>query len=814
MGREAIRFGAALKTRARRFGVALGAALLGCSSAALLYQKEPVARSVPPPPLTAAVAAPTASPPRPPLSLDEFAPLIAEPRFGAVAQALSVEDARGAADALSKVLEADPTARLPTILLWSGRLWERAGDNRRAFQACDRASLGAPTLADYAELCAARSLLGSGLPREALERVRERSFVGPLESDRLLFEARAARASGAREHAITALRRAMDRGLKRSEQARVSLDLAELLLESAEVGSKEALEALVFARRGLGVLASSKSERPRGEELERRALGALSPEQYREHSEPSLEQRLTKITSLLDGRELVLTDRAASELIASLSSAELHGKEGCEALILRAKARAGLREYWHAAESLAVARERCKDPDQGARIWYLSGRYAASEGRWVHATSYFTELEKRYPTNSLTDDARFYAALAQQELGVEARFTELLLTLPDDYPTGDMTAEGLFRLALRRMERSAWSEAVGLLERGIRHVGDSDRDRGLDLAGRERYFRARALLLLGNREEAIAELERVVERHPLAYYMVQAYSQLERLEPGRGDTVVARAAQKAESEPFRVAFGSELEGPGFVRMMELLRIGELDAAVRELDDLGLRAEGTGSELLWGVAMLYERAGFSKFSADLAKRRLGEVVSRWPVGGWEKAWQIAFPRPHLDIVTREAKVSAVDPALVYAIMREESAFDPEVVSVANAYGLMQLIEPTAKMLAKSTNLPSSPEALKRPRVNVALGCRMLARLAKSFEQNPLLSIPAYNAGPGRARRWIRERPESEFDLWVELIPYLETRRYTKRVLSSRAVYAYLYDRGQQQTRLLLPQRAGSLPEEKR
>jgi soluble lytic murein transglycosylase len=227
--------------------------------------------------------------------------------------------------------------------------------------------------------------------------------------------------------------------------------------------------------------------------------------------------------------------------------------------------------------------------------------------------------------------------------------------------------------------------------------------------------------------------------------------------------------------------------------------------VRELDALGFRADGVGSEILWGIALLYERAGFSKLSAELTRRRLGELSGRWPVGDWARAWQIAYPRPYLDIVQREAARSGVEPALVYAVMREESAFDPEAVSPANAYGLMQLIVPTARIAAKSLNLPFGPQALKKPRVNVALGCRELGRLAALFDSNPLLAIPAYNAGPGNAARWMRERPSLDFDLWVERIPFNETRRYVKRVLSSRAVYAFLYEPETALARLTLPQR---------
>ncbi|MGC4093640.1 MAG: lytic transglycosylase domain-containing protein [Polyangiaceae bacterium] len=287
--------------------------------------------------------------------------------------------------------------------------------------------------------------------------------------------------------------------------------------------------------------------------------------------------------------------------------------------------------------------------------------------------------------------------------------------------------------------------------------------------------------------------------------MLQAYSTLTREAPGRAEAALGAAESDSLALPFRIVLGSELSSPGFARMLELLRVGEVDAALRELSALGLRNDGVGSEILWGVALLYERAGVSRLSAELTRMRLSEMSGRWPFGEWTKAWEIAFPRPFLAIVEKEAAASGVDPALAYAIMREESAFDPDAVSPANAYGLMQLIVPTARRAAKGTNLVASAASLKRPRVNVALGCRELSHLAGMFEQNPLLAVPAYNAGPGRAAAWLRDRPSMDFDLWVERIPFLETRRYTKRVLSSRAIYAFLYDRKEAARRLTLPKK---------
>jgi soluble lytic murein transglycosylase len=126
------------------------------------------------------------------------------------------------------------------------------------------------------------------------------------------------------------------------------------------------------------------------------------------------------------------------------------------------------------------------------------------------------------------------------------------------------------------------------------------------------------------------------------------------------------------------------------------------------------------------------------------------------------------------------------------MREESGFDPDVMSPARAFGLMQLIVPTAQTVGKKIGLAADETTLRRPEVNVALGCRFLADLRRRFPSNQALAVPAYNAGPGAPERWSRERSTDAFDLFIELIPYEETRKYTKRVLTSWTAYLYLYD----------------------
>jgi len=238
--------------------------------------------------------------------------------------------------------------------------------------------------------------------------------------------------------------------------------------------------------------------------------------------------------------------------------------------------------------------------------------------------------------------------------------------------------------------------------------------------------------------------------------------------------------------------------------MELMALGEVQRGAEELELLNLPKE-LQPLLLWSQAAFEATAGALKSSQRLVRERMRDWPRRWPAGAWEPAWKVAFPQPFLDIITRESKRAGVPLALIYAIMREESQFDREAVSQADAYGLMQLIIPTAKTAAKTLGMTANASTLVKPSVNVALGSQVLAKLLERFDKLPVLAIPAYNAGPGRPARWLKERPNMDFDVWVESIPFSETRTYVKHVLASWAAYAWLYDREHAEAVMKLPLR---------
>lgn len=150
--------------------------------------------------------------------------------------------------------------------------------------------------------------------------------------------------------------------------------------------------------------------------------------------------------------------------------------------------------------------------------------------------------------------------------------------------------------------------------------------------------------------------------------------------------------------------------------------------------------------------------------------------------------IRFPMAHRDTLVREAKVRGLHSSWVFAITRQESAFMDDARSGVGASGLMQLMPATAKETARKFSIPlSSPQQVLDPDTNIQLGAAYLSSVHAQFNGNRVLASAAYNAGPGRVRQWLRGANHLAFDVWVESIPFDETRQYVQNVLSYSVIY---------------------------
>jgi soluble lytic murein transglycosylase len=214
--------------------------------------------------------------------------------------------------------------------------------------------------------------------------------------------------------------------------------------------------------------------------------------------------------------------------------------------------------------------------------------------------------------------------------------------------------------------------------------------------------------------------------------------------------------------------------PGFVRAMELYALGRIGWARREWD--ALKSALSPEERRVAVALADAAGWHDRGPFTLTA---GEDLTYY---------RLRFPLPFERQIRREARKHGLDPAWVVALIRAESAWAPDARSHANARGLMQLLPATARMEAARRGRRYPGDAgLFDPKENLSLGIAHLATMLEQHDGLPFLATAAYNAGPTPVARWLAQRPVSDVDLWIETIPYRETREYVARILAFATIY---------------------------
>lgn len=294
-----------------------------------------------------------------------------------------------------------------------------------------------------------------------------------------------------------------------------------------------------------------------------------------------------------------------------------------------------------------------------------------------------------------------------------------------------------------------------------------------------RYWKARALLALGNSAEGNTILAPLSAEHTY-------YGQLAHEELGPGIAAIPAAYRPGDDQVEAVE-----RAPGIQRALKFFQ-------------LGLRYEGA---LEWGWA--------THSYDDRQLLAAAEVASR---NGWyERAihtsertsalhdFALRFPTPYRDVVSSYARALDLEEAWVYGLVRQESRFVVDARSTAGAQGLMQLMPSTARQVARRLGLPG----FQRHHVisvdtNINLGTYYLRQLLDDLDNQTVLASAGYNAGMRRARAWRAERP-LEGAVYVETIPFTETRDYVRKVMSNTMYYSRLFG----QPFVTLKQRLGTI-----
>lgn len=491
-------------------------------------------------------------------------------------------------------------------------------------------------------------------------------------------------------------------------------------------------------------------------------------------------------------RAEVLYNRHRSEQVIELLT-PVHRAEGtrtgagCRATWLIARSWSKLRRHASAAPFYDEIVGAC-DEELTLRSLYNGGRAWWNAGERDRAFEVFQRIWTEHPEHSFADDAMLFAARIRRSQDREAEAVQLLRSQIERYPDGDMLNDAVWLLMARHMLAGEYRQAARFAEQVGAHTGEDD----LYSRGRIAYFRGRALENLSLQREARSVYADVLRDHPMGYYSLLALGRLRQLDRPFAEWLVAELRQdSSRTEGFIRVHPNHAQDNAFRLGREFLRMELHTFAEREFRRLQ-SAHPNDTELGWAIALFFHHAGAHHISHNVPGSRVGLNLS-YPAESNRERWEVAYPRPWWDEVQQAARERGLDPHLIYAIMREESGFRPEVESWANALGLLQLMLPTANDMARLTGRGSvTRRELLDPSINIELGTMFMRTLSDRYGGHPGLVIAGYNGGTGNVGRWLNERGDLDFDLWVEEIPFGQTRNYVKRVSMTYWVYRWLYD----------------------
>ncbi|MBS2020057.1 MAG: transglycosylase SLT domain-containing protein [Deltaproteobacteria bacterium] len=410
---------------------------------------------------------------------------------------------------------------------------------------------------------------------------------------------------------------------------------------------------------------------------------------------------------------------------------------------------------------------------------FLSARAFSRADRDADAVPAFTAVMQNHAKTTWADQAEFHIARTHALAGRWKEAAHAFDEYLKHFARGHERSEALRYRAIAHLAAQDYKAARKQLED---LAGSTD---DLVLQARWTNLAAFAASKDGDRNHAIARWAEVARSRPLTWPALVARARLLSMNASLPMTMEPPETGDAP-EPLVV----ELPPP-----VDLLhRIGldsDAEEALREREAIVVgNAKGRGTEALCAAYGKLDR-GKRRYQISLQIPAQLLATAPGPKNRW--AWDCAYPRPHREHIREHEASSKLPPDLLWAVMRQESAFDAEVVSPARAVGLLQLMPETARVVASGAGLPHEEGWLTRPPHNVALGALYLRELLDKLGNDTALASGAYNAGPEAIQRWRARAKGQTLDVFVETIPFLETRGYVVRVMGNLARYGFL-DRG--------------------
>jgi len=289
------------------------------------------------------------------------------------------------------------------------------------------------------------------------------------------------------------------------------------------------------------------------------------------------------------------------------------------------------------------------------------------------------------------------------------------------------------------------------------------------------YFRSRCLNSISNKDEALELKKELISKYPFSFYALIAMDEM-------GMDVVKSLDESIKPKVYNEDSISPQDVYAINTASRLIRAGVLDWARKELGSINL--DRLNAEYLELVSDMFR---FSNMH-DMAFIAAGKLLLNLKGYNSIEHAQAHFPQPYMDLVANFSKTTGVEPFVIFAIMKRESAFNKDAVSRSGALGLMQLMPYTAERFEPGLD----QKKLKDAETNVRLASLYLKKLFEKYDGNLIYIAAAYNAGEESLDRWVKwygsKLDKIEF---IENIPYMETRAYVKSVVANYYMYNALY-----------------------
>lgn len=406
----------------------------------------------------------------------------------------------------------------------------------------------------------------------------------------------------------------------------------------------------------------------------------------------------------------------------------------------------------------------------GAEALYLTGRAQYRRGQRPAARATFLRTAERFPGTPAAAEALFLVADMAHDANDAAGARAGYRRTAERAPGTERAGFALMRLGGMQMLARDFAGAQAAFDQG----------RGVAAYwAQATYWAARTRAARGDTAGAAALYREVRAKEPLSYYALQS---AERLRQPYWP-IPLQAAPADDPEAVRTV-------AQWMYAVDLLRAAGLDEEAKAEVDRRVKQAGENRALLYPLAEAVNERGYTSqgIRVALALQQRGEPASA-------RFLRILYPLPYRGIIEGEARARGLEPALVAAMIRQESWYNARAVSGPGARGLMQVMPETGRGLAGGLGIRQwDADLLFNPEINVAMGTRFLADQMRAYNESLPSVFSAYNAGPGRVRTWSRLPEYRDEELFTERIPFTETRDYVKILTRNMALYRGLYEFG--------------------